>query len=148
MRKEVLKYGIPIAYGHGEFFIEFLYKIKKNGMKIYEIPYVQPPDLDGSKTASSYLRFLILDLVIFIRVIIAKFRKIKMIEKIYNKKKLYALIIRNKYKNKNGINFFTDKKASQQVGFMKYKKIILFFPHKHNKRKKMLLQKYIQLQKY
>ena len=57
MRKEVLNYGIPIAYGHGEFFIEFLYKIKKSGMKIYEIPYVQPPDLEGSKTASSYLRF-------------------------------------------------------------------------------------------
>ena len=29
MRREVLKCGVPIAYGHGEFFIEFLYKIKK-----------------------------------------------------------------------------------------------------------------------
>ena len=27
MRRDVLKQGIPIAYGHGEFFIEFLYKI-------------------------------------------------------------------------------------------------------------------------
>ena len=44
-------------------------------MKIYEIPYVQPPDLDGSKTASSYLRFFNLGLSYFIRVIIAKFRK-------------------------------------------------------------------------
>ena len=75
MRKEVLNYGIPIAYGHGEFFIEFLYKIKKSGMKIYEIPYVQPPDLEGSKTASSYLRFFNLGLSYFIRIIIAKFRK-------------------------------------------------------------------------
>ena len=25
MRKEVLNHGVPIAYGHGEFFIEFLY---------------------------------------------------------------------------------------------------------------------------
>ena len=64
-----------------------------------------------------------------------------MIEKIYNKKKLYALIIRNKYKNKNGINFFTDKKASQQVGFMKYKKNYIIFPHKHNKRKKNAIAK-------
>ena len=53
MKKEVLKYGVPIAYGHGEFFIEFLYKVKKNGMKICELPYVQPPDQEGSKTASS-----------------------------------------------------------------------------------------------
>ena len=30
MRREVLKNGTPIAYGHGEFFIEFLYKIRKN----------------------------------------------------------------------------------------------------------------------
>tara|TARA_B100000575_G_C23134364_1_gene658622 strand:- start:1229 stop:1924 length:696 start_codon:yes stop_codon:yes gene_type:complete len=75
MRKEVLNYGIPIAYGHGEFFIEFLYKIKKNGMKIYELPYVQPPDLEGSKTASSYLRFLSLGFSYFIRIIITRFRK-------------------------------------------------------------------------
>jgi len=59
-----------------------------------------------------------------------------MIEKIYNKKKLYALIVRNKYRNKKGINFFTDKNASQQVGFMKHKKNYIIFPHKHNKRKK------------
>ena len=64
-----------------------------------------------------------------------------MIEKIYNKKKLYALIIRNKYKNKNGINFFTDKEASQQVGFMKHKKNYIIFPHKHNKRKKNAITK-------
>ena len=57
-------------------------------------------------------------------------------EKIYNKKKLYALIIRNKYKKKGGINFFTDKKATQHVGFMKHKKYYIILPHKHNKRKK------------
>ena len=75
MRKEVLKYGVPIAYGHGEFFIEFLYKIKKNGMKICELPYVQPPDLEGSKTASSFLRFFFLGFSYFIRIMISRFRK-------------------------------------------------------------------------
>ena len=75
MRKDVLNNGVPIAYGHGEFFIEFLYKIKKNGMKICELPYVQPADLEGSKTASSYLRFFSLGLSYFIRIIITKFRK-------------------------------------------------------------------------
>ena len=64
-----------------------------------------------------------------------------MIEKIYNKKKLYALIVRNKYRNKKGINFFTDKNASQQVGFMKHKKDYIIFPHKHNKRKKNAIAK-------
>ena len=64
-----------------------------------------------------------------------------MIEKIYNKKILYALIVRNKYKNKKGINFFTDKKASQQVGFMKHEKDHIILPHKHNKHKKTAIAK-------
>ena len=75
MKKEVLNHGIPIAYGHGEFFIEFLYKIKKNGMKICELPYVQPADLEGSKTASSYFRFFSLGFSYFTRIIITRFRK-------------------------------------------------------------------------
>jgi len=75
MRKDVLQYGVPIAYGHGEFFIEFLYKIKKNGMKICELPYIQPPDAEGSKTASSILKFFTLGLSYLIRIIITRFRK-------------------------------------------------------------------------
>ncbi len=64
-----------------------------------------------------------------------------MIEKITHKKKLLALIVRNKYRKKKGINFFTDKKASQQVGFMKHKKDYVILPHKHNKRKKTAIAK-------
>ena len=75
MRRNVLIHGVPIAYGHGEFFIEFLYKIKKNGMKICELPYVQPPDLEGSKTASSIIRFFNLGLSYLIRILIIRFRK-------------------------------------------------------------------------
>ena len=75
MRREVLKNGTPIAYGHGEFFIEFLYKIRKNGVKIYEIPYVQPPDAEGSKTASSIIRFFSLGLSYLTRIVITRFRK-------------------------------------------------------------------------
>jgi len=75
MKRNVLTHGVPIAYGHGEFFIEFLYKIKKNGVKIYELPYVQPPDVDGSKTASSIIRFFSLGLSYLIRIFIIKFRK-------------------------------------------------------------------------
>lgn len=75
MHRRVLKYGVPIAYGHGEFFIEFLYKIKKNGIKIYELPYIQPPDEEGSKTASSIIRFLILGFGYLLRIIITRFRR-------------------------------------------------------------------------
>ena len=74
MKREVLKKGIPIAYGHGEFFIEFLYKLKKNKVRILEIPYIQPPDEEGSKTASSLIRFFMLGINYFIRILITRLR--------------------------------------------------------------------------
>lgn len=57
-----------------------------------------------------------------------------MIEKIYNQKTLYAIIIRGDYRKKKGISFFTDKKSTQQVGFMSYKKNYIITPHIHKKR--------------
>ena len=57
-----------------------------------------------------------------------------MIEKVKYKKKLYALIVRGKYRNKRGINFFTPKEATQQFGYMKHKKGHIIQPHKHRKR--------------
>lgn len=74
MHRNVLEKGVPIAYGHGEFFIEFLYKLKKNNIKICELPYVQPPDEEGSKTASSLLRFFTLGFNYLIRILITRFR--------------------------------------------------------------------------
>jgi len=57
-----------------------------------------------------------------------------MIEKIYNKKTFYALIVRSSYKKKKGVNFFTDKNATQQFGYMNHKKDHIILPHTHNKR--------------
>ena len=57
-----------------------------------------------------------------------------MIENIIHKKKLYALIVRKKFRKKKGINFFTSKEATQQFGYMKHKKNHLIMPHQHNKR--------------
>ena len=57
-----------------------------------------------------------------------------MIEKIYDQKKLYALIVRNNYKRKRGVTFFTDKKATQQFGYMNHSKNHTIHPHRHNKR--------------
>ena len=45
-----------------------------------------------------------------------------MIEKILNKKKLYALIVRKSYRKKKGVSFFTDEKATQQFGYMNHQK--------------------------
>ena len=45
-----------------------------------------------------------------------------MIEKIYNKKKLYALIVRAKFRKKKGISFFTPNETNQQFGYMKHDK--------------------------
>ncbi len=61
-----------------------------------------------------------------------------MIEKILHKKKLYAFIIRRSYRKKKGVNFFTDKKTIQQVGYMNHKKNHIIFPHKHNRHQKKI----------
>ena len=57
-----------------------------------------------------------------------------MIEKVLHKNKLFALIVRGKFRKKSGINFFTSKKATQQFGYMKHKKNHIIKPHNHNKR--------------
>ena len=70
MKREVLVTAVPIGHGHGEFFIEFIYKALKAGVKIIELPYVQPPDVEKmSKTASSTFRFCFLGFNYFIRLI-------------------------------------------------------------------------------
>ena len=63
----------------------------------------------------------------------------KIIEKIYNKKILYALIVRTNYKKKKGVSFFTDKDATQQFGYMNHKKNYIILPHRHNKRQSKIL---------
>ena len=69
MKREVLLSTVPISTGHGEFFIEFLYKALVSGKKIIEIPYVHPPDVEGmSKTASSFFRFFKLGSIYLIRI--------------------------------------------------------------------------------
>ena len=75
MNRSCLKSAVPIGYGHGEFFIEFLYKCLKANLKIKEIPYIQPPDKEGlSKTASGILNFFKLGFNYIIRIIIIKIR--------------------------------------------------------------------------
>ena len=63
-----------------------------------------------------------------------------MIEKIIHKNKLFALIVRGKYRKKRGINFFTSKNSIQQFGYMKHKKNYVIKPHKHNQRLTKILK--------
>mgnify|MGYP001167887881 FL=1 len=63
-----------------------------------------------------------------------------MIKKIVYKNKLFALIVRGKYRKKRGINFFTSKNSIQQFGYMKHKKNYVIKPHKHNQRLTKILK--------
>jgi len=57
-----------------------------------------------------------------------------MIENIKYKKKLLALIVRGKYRNRGGITFFTEKDSTQQFGYMKHKNKYVIKPHLHKRR--------------
>ncbi len=59
MKRDVLLMAVPNCFGHGEFFVEFIYGAYKRGVKIYELAYIQPSDLEKrSKTASSFFHFI------------------------------------------------------------------------------------------
>ena len=62
-----------------------------------------------------------------------------MIEKIIYAKKLFALIVRGKYRKKRGITFFTPNESTQQFGYMKHKKKYIIKPHLHKKRTTKIL---------
>lgn len=57
-----------------------------------------------------------------------------MIEKIFYKKKLLALIVKGTYRKKKGITFFTPNESTQQFGYMKHKNKHIIKPHLHKKR--------------
>ena len=70
MKREVLNDVVPVAKGHGEFMMEFLYKAEKKGNKIIEIPYIQPIDIEGhSKSFPNIIKFLYLGFFYLVRII-------------------------------------------------------------------------------
>ena len=70
MKREVLNDVVPVAKGHGEFMMEFLYKAEKRGNKIIEIPYIQPIDIEGhSKSFPNIAKFLYLGFFYLVRII-------------------------------------------------------------------------------
>lgn len=76
MKRKVLNDVVPVAEGHGEFMIEFLYKAEKKGNKILEIPYTQPIDMEGnSKSFPNIAKFLLFGFYYFVRIIQSLIRK-------------------------------------------------------------------------
>ena len=70
MKRDILNDVVPIAKGHGEFIIEFLYRAEKKGNKILEIPYTHPVDLEGnSKSFPNLGKFLQFGFFYFIRLV-------------------------------------------------------------------------------
>ena len=62
-----------------------------------------------------------------------------MIEKIKHKNKLFALIVKGKYRSKKGITFFTDNKDIQQFGYMNHKKNYIIKPHLHKSQTRRII---------
>jgi hypothetical protein len=77
MKRQVLDEVSFLGYGHGEFFIEFLYNAYKKKFIIKEIPYVQRADdnLGISKSAPNIIRFFYLGLFYVIRIFATLIRR-------------------------------------------------------------------------
>ena len=76
MRRDILNELVPLGYGHGDFFIEYIYKLYKLKFIIKEIPYTQKADQipNNSKTAPNITQFLKLSYIYFFRIILCKIR--------------------------------------------------------------------------
>ena len=70
MKRGVMDEVTFLGYGHGEFFLEFIYNAYKKGFKIKEIPNIQKrdEDLKNSKSAPNLFKFLYYGLMYVLRV--------------------------------------------------------------------------------
>ena len=77
MKRHVLNEVSFLGYGHGEFFIEFLYNAYKKKFKILEIPFIQKMDENqaDSKSAPNLLKFIYLGLMYTLRILITLIRR-------------------------------------------------------------------------
>ncbi len=77
MKRKVLDETTLLGYGHGDFFVEFLYSVIKKNFLIKEIPYIQKKDEDegNTKTSPNLIRFFFLGFLYFLRIVITKFRR-------------------------------------------------------------------------
>ena len=77
MKRKILDEVTCLGYGHGEFFLEFLYNAYEKGFKIKEIPYIQRKDEDeiNSKSSPNLIKFFYLGALYIFRIFVTLFRK-------------------------------------------------------------------------
>jgi len=77
MKRKVMDEVTFLGYGHGEFFLEFLYNAYRKGFKIKELPHIQDKDEDlgDSKSAPNLFKFLYYGLMYVLRVFAIILRK-------------------------------------------------------------------------
>ena len=77
MKRKILDEVTFLGYGHGEFFLEFLYNVYQKGFKIKEIPYVQKKDEDDSdsKSAPNLVKFFFHGIMYVLRTFVTIFRR-------------------------------------------------------------------------
>ena len=77
MKRKVLDEVTFLGYGHGDFFLEFLYNMHQKGFKIKEIPYVQKKDEEtsDSKSAPNLIKFSLLGILYVLRIFVTLIRK-------------------------------------------------------------------------
>jgi len=76
MKRELLEYSGIIKKGYAEWFIEFVYIIYKNKLKIIEIPYIQKKDknLSVSKSYPNIITFFYLGSLYLYRIVLTIIR--------------------------------------------------------------------------
>ena len=77
MKRKILDEVTFLGYGHGEFFLEFLYNVYQKGFKVKEIPYIQKKDEDisNSKSAPNLIKFFYLGFLYILRVFATLIRR-------------------------------------------------------------------------
>ena len=77
MKRIVLDEVTFLGYGHGEFFLEFLYNVHQKDFKVKEIPYIQKrdDDISNSKSSPNLIKFFYLGFLYILRVFTTLIRR-------------------------------------------------------------------------
>lgn len=77
MNRKILDEVTFLGYGHGDFFLEFLYNVHQKGFRIKEIPYIQKKDEDvsNSKSSPNLFRFFYLGFLYILRIFVTLVRR-------------------------------------------------------------------------
>ena len=77
MKRKILDEVTFLGYGHGEFFLEFLYNVHQKGFKVKEIPYIQKKDenISNSKSSPNLVKFFYLGFLYILRIFVTLIRR-------------------------------------------------------------------------